>query len=406
MKRIVGVGMTVLLLVAAAGCRQQKAPDKGETEGIVLTISLPEAEWNGYTEELTKLYRQERPKVEDIRWNLVDRSMYEDLLGVNLVSQNLPDIISVGNQVPLTAWSEHLVPLDLEAEKEGISERIVSWGRVGESLYSLPVLIQGKGIFYNTGLLEENGIRRLPQTRSELLALCGTLQEAEVKPIMNYYKETLLTDTSYLFFLPAIAGGAREDWYALADFLDLTLEYGNRNALTTGVDTARDYFFIEKYAMLNNEGSWMVPAMRRSAPEMEEKTIIGSIPLYEEAERNRLPVEILSLSVTKSSEHQEEAKAFLLWLATSETARDYLERTMGCLTVSGMERGDDKALSPVAVQVKEAILTGQAVIDQSGSLPEELKSGIASVWAKYITGQLDRDAAAETACALWNYEKN
>ena len=151
MKRIVGVGMTVLLLVAAAGCRQQKAPDKGETEGIVLTISLPEAEWNGYTEELTKLYRQERPKVEDIRWNLVDRSMYEDLLGVNLVSQNLPDIISVGNQVPLTAWSEHLVPLDLEAEKEGISERIVSWGRVGESLYSLPVLIQGKGIFYNTG---------------------------------------------------------------------------------------------------------------------------------------------------------------------------------------------------------------------------------------------------------------
>ena len=66
---------------------------------------------------------------------------------------------------------------------------------------------------------------------------------------MNHYKETLLTTTSQLFWVQMVQKDQEESINALADFLDSTLLYGNHNALTTDKDTARNYFFIERYAI-------------------------------------------------------------------------------------------------------------------------------------------------------------
>ncbi len=136
--------------------------------------------------------------------------------------------------------------------------------------------------------------------------------------MMNHYKETLLTMANNLFMLPAMAADNpaaymeslleeerqqeyEENWQALADYFDLTLRFGNRDSLTTGAPTARDYFFIEKYAMLNDEGSWLAPVLAKSKPVLEKDISIGAIPLYEEAERNKLIVEVQALSVVKAA---------------------------------------------------------------------------------------------------------
>lgn len=402
MKKKIGIWMLALILAMSAGCGKREGGSREETEGIVLTVSLPEAEWNEYAEKLTQLYLQSHPEIERIDWNLVDRSMYSDLLKVNLASQNMPDIISTGGETSIETWRDHLVALDENALKDKLPGRYLASGKIGDILYSVPVIIEGKGILYNTEILRQQGADRIPQTRGELEALCRELDEAEIKPIMNHYKESLLTMTSYLFLLPMESGNNPGSWYALADFLDLTLEYGNRNSLTTGGDTARDYFFIERYAMLNNEGTWIAPVIRGSAAGMEEKTAVGPIPLYEEAERNKLPIQTLSLSVTKSSPYQKEAEEFLVWLATSEEAREFLEGTMGCLTVSGMKEKSLDGLSPIAAEVKEAIFAGRTVCDSSGSLPEEERIKTAEQWSHYLTGELDRDAVVESVCSLWN----
>ena len=127
--------------------------------------------------------------------------------------------------------------------------------------------------------------------------------------------------------------------------------------------TARNYFFIERYAMLNNEGTWIEPVLKKSAPELEKHIKIGPIPFYEEAEKNKFPIEILTLSVTKSSQHPQEAKEFLTWLSTSEDARDYLEETMGLLSVSGMQDERTDHLSPIASQIKSAVPVSYTHLD-------------------------------------------
>ena len=47
--------------------------------------------------------------------------------------------------------------------------------------------------------------------------------------------------------------------------------------------------------MLNNEGTWLVPVLRKSGADLEEQAVIGPIPLYEEADKNKLPIEVLTV---------------------------------------------------------------------------------------------------------------
>lgn len=265
MRKNIKCGIILLLLAAAVGCgNTQTAEQQKERSKVTLTISLPEAEWSGYTEGLTALYQKTHPEIQDIKWNLVDRSMYSDLLNVSVASQNIPDMISVGYGDSLKLWKEQLVPLEESQFDQVFSKELLNKGKLKNTLYSIPVTVSARGILYNQRLLKEAGATNVPETRQEFQELCQKLEDAEIKPIMNHYKETLLTTTSQLFWVQMEQKDREESVNVLADFLDSTLLYGNRNALTTDGDTARNYFFIERYAMLNNEGTWMVPVLKKS----------------------------------------------------------------------------------------------------------------------------------------------
>ena len=397
-KRTRILALVLAAAAAAAGCgRSEDAAE--EEKGIILTISLPQAEWEGYAEGLSQLYMESHPQIQDIRWNLVDRSAYSEYLRVNLAAQNLPDIFSLGNENSPRQWRDQLLPLDREALKD-IPEAYAKNGRVGKEMYAAPILVEAHGILYNTGLLEDCGAEDIPETWEEFSGLCQVLYEADIKPVISHYKEALLGMAGDLFLQPVSMGAEEKDWEALADFLDLTLARGNKNALTTAGDTARDYFFIQRYAMLNNEGSWMAPVIRKTASEMDGQVALGPYPLARDGEENFLYAGIMSLSVAASTPYPEEAADFLEWLARDEEASDYLIK-MGCLPVSAMEGREQEELSPLARQVKEAVLSGRASCIRPGSLPEEKRKETKSIWSRYIGGELDRREAVSRSVSLW-----
>lgn len=402
MRKDIKIGIIVFMLAAVTGCGTLKTAEQPEKESaVILTVSLPEAEWSGYTEGLTALYQKTHSEIQSIEWNLVDRSMYSDLLNVSVASQDIPDIISVDYGDSLKLWEEQLIPLEESQYNQIFSEKALEKGKRNSHLYSVPIAVEARGIIYNKKLLRKAGIIQLPETKQEFQDLCQKLDKEEIKPIMNHYKETLLTTTSQLLWVQMGQEDREKSLNALADFLDLTLLYGNHNALTTDRDTARNYFFIERYAMLNNEGTWLVPVLRKSGADLEEQAVIGPIPLYEEADKNKLPIEVLTLSVTKSSQHPEEAQEFLTWLAASEEAREYLESKMGILSASGMKDEKTENLSQIAAQTKRAVLEGKVVYDPSVEIPEELKEKNGEIWGRYLTGELDREQAVAEVQSLW-----
>lgn len=401
-KRTVITGIVCFLGALLMGCESIPLESSEYVEEkVILTVTLPGEEWSGYTKELTGLYLAEHPEIEDIHWQLVDRSTYSDLLRVNLASQNLPDLMGIGGQVSLREWKDHLIKLDDSLVQGEFLDSCLEMGQWEGELYSLPVMIWGRGILYNTRILEETGIRTIPETRDELAQMCMRLEEADIKPFINHYKEMLLSGSSWLFLLPADQGGEIELWKGLSDFLQLTLMYGNRNSLTEDKDTARDYFLIEKYAMLNDSGTWMAPVIRKRAPSMEYHVSLGGIPLG--TRKAQLSAELLSVAVTKSSRHQEEALEFLEWLSCSEEARQYFEETMGCLTAVGMKTDETHRLSPLAAQLKQDILQGQ--VCWSRPVKEELEDKNAQLWSSYLMGKLEQEDTIERVFGLWENNK-
>ena len=99
------------IILGLTGCgsviADREAADLAAEPGIVLTVSMPSSEWGGYGKELVKLYQKDHPEIERIEWNLVDRSMYSDLLRVRLASQKHPDIISVGFEATIEETKDH-----------------------------------------------------------------------------------------------------------------------------------------------------------------------------------------------------------------------------------------------------------------------------------------------------------
>ena len=190
MKRRVRIGLiTAGIVLAAAGCKSQNtetgAAEAAAEPGIVLTVSMPSSEWSGYVKELSDLYRKEHPEIGSIEWNLVDRSMYSDLLRVSLASQKLPDIICVGFEGSMEEWKDHLLPLEDQNVLQKLPMPYRTMGSLEGTVYSVPLQIQGIGIAYNQKLLRAAGWERFPETKSEFEQLCLDLEEQDIKPMMK-----------------------------------------------------------------------------------------------------------------------------------------------------------------------------------------------------------------------------
>lgn len=396
-----------LLIFLFSGCSSTKetVPENMD-EGIVLRTSLPEAEWEGYSDALNTMYLKENPEISQIKWDLVDRSIYEDYLKVNLAAQNMPDIISIGNSISVSQWSEQVIPFteedvkDLDPFLKGILKKDESGQIIG-----IPILLEANGMLYDTDLMRKCGVNEIPKSEDQFQEFCLNILNAGVKPLINHYKEALLSSSPYTSFFALNDNLERDDWYDLADFLDLTIEYGNMNSLSTEREIARNYFYIGKYAALNNEGSWIIPAIRKNVPLLENDLVLGPTPFQRVPLKNKLNLSYLTLSVTQSCQYPAEAKKFILWLASSEMAENYFEQVMGCLTTKNLSNPSFRQLSPIATEMKKAYQTNP-MVETDPLYSSDIMNKLSKLWSQYLVGEIEKDDVVTKTCQLLNDTHN
>ena len=140
----------------------------------------------------------------------------------------------------------------------------------------------------------------------------------------------------------------------------LTMKYGNADALTTDKQTARNDFFTEKAAMITDEGSWNLANIRNINPDLEDHVVQSYVPLTNDADRNKISVDLISMSVSKTTEHPEEAKELLKWLATSEAATSWYMDMMGSLPVSTNADASAERVGCLSAQLSELMAEGKS----------------------------------------------
>lgn len=103
--------------------------------------------------------------------------------------------------------------------------------------------------------------------------------------------------------------------------LDLTVQYGNENFLTTDYNSEVELFATGRTAILK-QGNWVQSKIDQISPNMN----IGFLPMpiNDSAENNALPVGVSNnwaVNKESSPEKKKEAKKFLNWMVSSETGK-------------------------------------------------------------------------------------
>lgn len=417
-----------LTVALTAGCgvtqKKENYKKKNEEEKITLTIALPVPALEEHVTEINSLYMASHPEIGSIKWVCTDANTYRNYLRVAMAENNLPDIFSAGYGDCLEEWKSQLSVIN-DSNDQTTSLIWRNAGKIGDDRYAIPFLIYGQGVLYNRELLQENGFDSFPDTYDKWDSMCKQLKTNGVKPVINHYKDILLTGNADFCMLPLFIGTERSDaievreaiWEerklrwpeqdfeadveALANYIDGSIKNGNKDSLATGLSTAENYFHIGQYSMLNFMGSWDAAVLKSGYPEMSKKISIAPVPFFNDSSENHLAIDAVPLSVTKEGGNAAESLA--LWLSTSEEAEKYLEDA-GFLLAKSMDDSADTRLSQLALEVKNEIKSGNTYWDPDNWLQSEIKENGSEIWSEYLAGTISRAQVISRFMDLYNLE--
>lgn len=384
-------------------------PDNSVTISIQLALSNFALEFD----QIVEAYKKDHPWIKDIEYNFPASAANEDLLVAALSAGELPDIITTAYGASFAQWFPYCVDMSDTYAYTQMTDAQIANGTIDPyGTIVMPIYEEGTGILYNLRLLEEAGWDHTPQTRDELLQLCKDLTDAGITPFMHQWAEVYL---NLYLWTGGTWTGAKEnggvdlinsmlagedadlandpDWNAFLDtYEQILIPYAQENAIATDKWTCRNAFFMEECAMLVGEGSFEVPNILNTNPDLLNYVEQSYLPIYNEPEKNRLQTDTMCASVTDSGDpvRTAAAKDFLSWFISSEEAGKWHQEVMGSPT-SIVTLPTSEKLPCLAVDVIDLMQKGQNCQAIYVYIPSVLSTDLGNCWARFVAGQDDRE---------------
>ncbi|MEK3806378.1 ABC transporter substrate-binding protein [Bacillus sp. FSL H8-0547] len=394
----------ILLLLTA--CNNDAAPEKQNVkeEKITLDLRNPKIEVSTQFEEMTKAYERENPHVR-IRVHTVGGAM-DDLsdLKAEMAAGSGPDIFTNTGYENARLWQDYLEDLSNEPwVNDAYPEALVPMKRNGK-VYGMPVNLEGYGFIYNRDLFKKAGVAKLPETLSELRAAAEKLKNSGVTPFATgYYEDWKLGDhlMNIAFaqqenteaFIQNLNSGKEkisnnQNFEDLLNLLDLTLQYGNDNPLTTDYAMEVDLFTSGKAAVIQ-QGNWIQPMIDQAAPDMD----IGfmPIPINDRPVKEALVVSVpnyWAVNKQSSPEKKKEAKKFLNWMVSSEEGKRYMTEEFKFIPAFDHIKAEN--LGTLAEETLQTYKEGSAVPSNWFDFPVGIREEFGEATQLYVGRQLNR----------------
>ncbi|MDI3235293.1 extracellular solute-binding protein [Exiguobacterium antarcticum] len=337
--------MTTAMVVALAACggggtlNSDDSKDSGSSkDGKTLNVFQFKAEIAKDMEKMAKAYEKETG-VKVVVQTVGGGSDYGAALKSQFASGNEPDVFNNGGFTEAKTWQDKLEDLSDEKWVSDLTDLSKEPMTIDGKLYGMPMNLEGYGFIYNKEIFKKAGITELPKTLTELTEASKKIKADGVTPFSIGYGEWWILGNHLMnipmaqqddpdqFIADLNAGkGKFEDNKQFKEFMnlfDLTIEYGNKNPLTTDYNTQVSQFAEGKTAMIQ-QGNWAQQLITDVNPDIEMGFI--PMPINDDKEKmDRLPVGVPNnWVVNKNSKNKEEGKKFLEWMATSETGKDYM----------------------------------------------------------------------------------
>lgn len=362
-----GLLASVLLLGACSdesNDTQGNTSSKGDTqEEVTLNMGSWRTEDTAKYQVLIDKFNEEHPNI-NIEFNPTINTEYNTQLNTALQAGQGPDIFhlrpyAAGLQLADAGFVEPLTDLEgLDAFPDAALQ--ASQSEDGTQ-YGVPLNLSTTQVFYNVDLFEENGVE-VPQSWDELVAAMQTFKDAGVTPLALGTSEGWLLSLTQMIFGPAHFGTefvdgllAGEKKFTDPEFVasiegmnDLT-EYFPKNYEGLGEQDMRTMFFTGDAAMYA-AGSWEIGLLREMNPDLNFDFF--PMPSVDGDSFTVTSWVDGSYAINANSEHKEEAKLFLEFMATEEFGNLFSEE-FGMISAHPGVTSNDELLGGISEAVNE-----------------------------------------------------
>ena len=235
-------------------------------------------------------------------------------------SNTAPDVIFINNlYLPIYANAGLLEELQPREEYFPQALNALSWqGR----LYAIPRDVSNIVVYYNKDLFDKKGVPypKLNWTQAEFLKTAQKLTDKTTFGV-SFEEEPLF----YLPYLMSNGGGflpneieKSESQQSLDFYADLRNKYHVAPKKSESASATMGQMFLQEKLAMYVSGRWVVPKFREDAQFDWDivpfpKGTVGSV----------VPLDASGWAIAKSSQHKEEAKKFVEYLASKENSEKF-----------------------------------------------------------------------------------
>lgn len=415
--------LTLVIVLAACGGGNSNSNSSnnkaasGSQEKKTVTVFQFKTEIVEGLHELARAFEEEHPNIKVDVQTVGGSGDYEAGLKTKFASGEGPDIFSNGGYSKLMLWQERIEDLSDQPWVGDIAPAAADPVTLDGKVYGLPLSMEGFGYIYNKDIFAEVGIDPLPKTYSELEAAAKKIADAGITPFANAYYEWWLVGSqgvSVAFnnqpdtnaFIEGLNDGTttiagNEHFLNWAKLMQLTLDYGNKNPLTTDHNTAVTMFANGEAAMMQ-QGNWTQNMIDSINPDMN----MGVLPMPisdDAAVTSKVTVGVpVNLVVNKDSKVKEEAKLFLNWLVTSDMGKEYITKNFKFIPTLSTIEASPEDMGSLASALVEYVDRGEAFPNISGKYPDGVTQEFGSVIQEFLAGKVDAQQWTENMQAAWD----
>lgn len=368
--------LATLCIAGLAGC----SSDGRET--IRFTFSKREALdfMNGLVEDYNA--SQDRVRVE------MDTSGV-DVVSASFVRGNPPDIMLANYNYEVARFVQRCALSDLsgtaaaDSIRPGLQPLMDQYGTCPDRTSALPYSVMAASVIYNVEIFDRLGLE-VPQTWSELIALCDELQVEGITPFYATFKDDWTVAQGWYdysvggsldvleFFDALAAEGAdvgpdsavsfEKDFAEPMDrMMQLATSYVNADAASRGYGDG-NLAFAQGEAAMYLQGPWALGEIAKTAPDLE----VGTFPLPMTDDPADLAVRVnmdLAAMIPEGSRHQDAARDFLEFLYLPENIEAYNESQLGFTpTVGAPPPSDPRVAGMQEYYDAEQVYQGPSVL--------------------------------------------
>lgn len=429
MKKIISILTVAVLLFTVTACGKKDTTDKNNAKADNTVYFL------NFKPEVADIYKEIAQKYEaetgvKVKVVTAASNTYETTLKSEIAKSDAPTIFQINGPVGYQSWSKYCKDLSDTKLYDYLSDKELAI-KTAEGVFGIPYVVEGYGIIYNNAIMDKYfALKDKAVTISKAEEITNFKLLKEVVEDMTKHKQELGIDG--VFASTSMSGGEQWRWtthllnmpvyYEMKDQSDdsaITSAYSAKNidfkysenfknifdlyvnnsttekGLLSGksVENSMAEFALGKAAMVQN-GNWAWDQISKVSGNTVKADDIKYLPLYigidgEEKQGLCIGTEnYLAINKNVSEEKQKSSVAFLEWLFSSKTGKDYVVNKLNFIspfnTFDDNEKPDDPLAREVISWMEKDKTTVEWVFNSFPSL--DFKDDVGNALLEYVQG--------------------